>query len=165
MRRCTGSHAESVPRSSCWCVGTRYGAAAFNSGNGPEHGRYRTLELSMSGWNEVNTGSAVGAPRAARRVVWGIHCAMAVETIHLQPLTLFRCSHKSRTVARTVVSGSYAQQGWAVAESMRSLARRSMVCGSSSTLSHSIACYRLGVIRGASECSDLARRTARIGSL
>ena len=103
----TGSHAESLPHSGCWCVGTRDDAAAFNSGNGPEHGRYRTLELSMSGWNEVNTGSAVGAPRAARRVVWGILSLCngrgndpftTAHTLQMQP--------QVSTVARTVVMHS-----------------------------------------------------------
>ena len=94
----TGSHAESLPRSGCWCVGTRDDAAAFTSGNGPAQGRDRSWSFKMRGWIEGNTSRAAGAPRAARRGDWGIHCAMAVATIHLRPLRLFRCSQKSRVL-------------------------------------------------------------------
>ena len=42
---------------------------------------------------------------------------------------------------------------------------RSMASGATCSLSHALARTRLGAIRGTSECSQRARRAARIGSL
>ena len=97
----TGSHAESLPRSGCWCVGTRDGAAAFTSGNGPAQGCDRSWSFKMRGWIEGNTSRAAGAPRAARRGVGFGHSLCngrgndpftPAQTLQMQP----KVSHDAR---------------------------------------------------------------------
>ena len=80
---------------------------AFNSGNGPEQGRDRTLELLICGWNEGNTGRAAGAARAARRVVWDIHHGVAVGTVELaKELAIGNCT-RAYSAPEAVSKGLY----------------------------------------------------------